>query len=234
MQKSLSTVFVLVSIVLMFQCGKDQSVEPQGPSDLCAVAVVGPTIAAFNQQDAWQILLENEGSGTATEYSVVFYKEDGEELDSIYVTSPIAPGGERLVELAWTPTVLEETEVYGQVVCPDDIWTRNDVTPSLPIRIYPQEQRQYFIWDNDNDSYHYKPDASGTMNCEDGLKLALRELGIRSIGDMPKPAGGGDIDKIDSQGIMTTDARCDISKELPRVLRNYKAVFIELGLYCRT
>jgi hypothetical protein len=236
--RTISEIILLCSAAFfILQCSKKQPVEPQGSSDLMAVEVIGPPVAEINQEDTWQIRIENAGSNTENQYSVKLFKEEDVELGSIDGTTPIAPREDLSVAFIWTPTTLEETHLYGRIVCAGDENVENDASPMLSVRIHPEGERQYLIWDND--------DGSGDERSEQGLRSALRDNGIRfQISGMGPglastsiwpDASGTEFDVEDeTANPFLNQICCEVSRELPAVLCNYDIVFVALGTYCLT
>ena len=236
--RTISKIILLCSVsFFILQCSKKQPVEPRGSSDLMAVEVIGPPIAEINQEDTWQVRVENMGSNSENQYSVKLFKEDDVELGSIDGTTPIAPREDLSVAFIWTPTTLEETHLYGRIVCAGDENVENDVSSMLPVRIHPEGERQYLIWDND--------DGSGEERSEQGLRSALRDNGIRfqisgMDHEMASAAFGPDASGMEfdvengTANPFLNQVYCEVSRELPAVLRNYDIVFVALGTYCFT
>ena len=218
--RTAAKIYTLIFLtVFVLQCSKDDTVGPEGPSDLAAVEIIGPPVAEVNQPDTWQVLLENAGIGTAYRYSVSLLNAAGQELGAVDLESPIPEGDERLVEFVWTPNTIEEIQVYGSVNCETDGNSENDISPSFRVRIHPQGERQYLIWDHDN--------ASGDTLSELGLVRALRGNGVQCF-DLTK---GNELGLLRTPGIFLTDVKCDVSKTLSKVIRNYEVVFIALGAW---
>ena len=221
----------------ILQCSKKQPVESRGSSDLMAVEVIGPPVAEINREDTWQVRVENTGSNSENQYSVKLFKEDDVELGSIDGTTPIAPREDLSVVFIWTPTSLEETHLYGRIVCAGDENVENDVSPMLSVRIHPEGERQYLIWDND--------DGSGEERSEQELRSTLRDNGIRfhisgmdhemaSAAIRPDASEIGYDVESETANPFLNQVYCEVSRELPAVLRNYDIVFATLGTYCLT
>ena len=236
--RTISKIILLCSVsFFILQCSKKQPVEPRGSSDLMAVEVIGPPIAEINQEDTWQVRVENMGSNSENQYSVKLFKEDDVELGSIDGTTPIAPREDLSVAFIWTPITLEETHLYGRIVCAGDENAENDVSSMLPVRIHPEGERQYLIWDND--------DGSGEERSEQELRSTLRDNGIRfQISGMNHEMASASIRPDASElefdvedgtaNPFLNQVYCEVSRELPAVLRNYDIVFVALGTYCFT
>lgn len=173
-------------------------------NDLAAVEVLGPPNAELNQPDLWQVIVRNIGMFEQNSFTVKLYQEGGLELGSIDVLETIQPLEVVAFNFFWTPEVLGETELYGEVILIGDEFEDNNLTQDFGVTIFPEGERQYLLWDNDNDSYYTDPNTGATKNCEDGLEEALTA------------------NEIDYQ----------LVTELPKVLRNYNVVFVCLGLYC--
>ena len=173
-------------------------------NDLAAIEVLGPPNAEINQPDMWQVIVRNIGMFEQNSFTVKLFQEGGLELGSINVSETIQPLEVIAYNFYWIPEVLEETELYGEVVFIDDEFEDNNITQDFGVSIFPEGERQYLLWDNDNDSHYTDPNTGITKNCEDGIEETLTANGI------------------DYQ----------LVTELPKVLRNYNVVFVCLGLYC--
>ncbi|MEA2095740.1 MAG: hypothetical protein U9P73_03455 [Candidatus Cloacimonadota bacterium] len=173
-------------------------------NDLAAIEVLGPPNAEINQPDMWQVIVRNIGMFEQNSFTVKLFQEGGLELGSINVSETIQPLEVIAYNFYWTPEVLEETELYGEVIFIDDEFEDNNITQDFGVSIFPEGERQFLLWDNDNDSHYTDPNTGITKNCEDGIEETLTANGI------------------DYQ----------VVTELPKVLRNYNVVFACLGLYC--
>ncbi len=173
-------------------------------NDLDAVEVLGPPNAELNQPDLWQVVVRNIGVLEQNSFTVKLYQEGGLELGSIDVLETIQPLETITCNFFCTPEILGEIEIYGEVILAGDEFEDNNITPDFSVTIFPEGERQYLLWDNDNNSHYTDPNSGGTKNCEDGLEEALSANGI------------------DYQ----------LVTQLPKVLRNYDVVFVCLGLYC--
>jgi hypothetical protein len=173
-------------------------------NDLTAVEVIGPVIAELNQPDIWKVAVKNCGLQSQDSYVVKLFDEDGSEIGMIEVFAPIAPLQTVEHSFQWTPAELGETHLYGEVIFSNDEMLNNNITPMLPVSIFPEGERQYLVWDNDNSSHYTDPNTGAIKNSEEGILDALTANGINY----------------------------QLVTELPAVLRNYDVVFICLGLYC--
>jgi len=175
-------------------------------NDLAAVEVLGPPNAEIDQPDLWQVNVRNIGMLEQNSFTVKLYQASGMglELGSIDVLETIQPLDVVAFNFFWTPDVLGDTELYGKVILAGDECQNNDMTQNLDVTIFPEGERQYLLWDNDNNSYYTDPNTGATKNCEDGLEEALSANGINY----------------------------QLVTQLPKVLRNYNVVFACLGLYC--
>lgn len=173
-------------------------------NDLSAIEVLGPPNAELNQPDLWQVNVKNMGMNEQNSFTVKLYQEGGLELGSIEVSETIQPLETVAYNFFWTPEVLGETEIYGEVILAGDEFEDNNLTQNFGVTIFPEGERQYLLWDNDNGSHYTDPNSGITKSCEDGLEEALSANGI------------------DYQ----------LVTEIPKILRNYDVVFVCLGLYC--
>jgi len=173
-------------------------------NDLAAIEVLGPPNAELNQPEMWQVIVRNMGMNEQNNFTVKLFQESDIELGNIDVSTTIQPLEIVAYNFFWTPEVLEDTEVYGEVILVDDEFESNNVTENFEITIFPGGERQYLLWDNDNGSHYIDPNSGTSKNSEDGIEEALAANGIGF----------------------------QLVTELPKVMRNYNVVFICLGLYC--
>jgi hypothetical protein len=173
-------------------------------NDLCALEVFGPPNAEINKPDLWKVIVKNSGLLAQDSYSVKIFQEGGFELGSIDVQNTIEPLALSEHNFYWTPSFIEDTNLYGQVVLAGDEFDGNDASENHGVSIFPAGERQYLLWDHDNDSYYIDPNNGSIRDCEDGIEDAL----------------------------IANEITYQLVTELPEVLRNYNVVFATLGLYC--
>ncbi len=173
-------------------------------NDLAAVEVNGPPNAQLNQPDLWKVVVKNCGLLAQDLYTVKLFGEDGIELGCIDVAETIEPFEQQEHNFYWTPAIQGNTYLYGEVILPGDEFNGNDTSPNHDVQIFPEGERQYLVWDNDNNSYYYDPNTNQFRDSEYGIVQALIDNGI---------------------SFQTVT-------QLPSILRNYHVVFVCLGLYC--
>lgn len=173
-------------------------------NDLAAMIVDGPVIAEQNQLELWKVIVKNTGINTQDSYTVKLFRDDEIELGSIQIDESLSPAAISEHNFFWTPTILENLEIYGEVFLNGDENPNNNTTEHLNVSVFPQGERQYLLWDNDNNSDYIDPESGAFFQCEDGLENALT----------------------------ANDVDFDLVNELPPNLKNYNVVFAELGLYC--
>lgn len=205
MNTKFSTIALVIVVLLFSQCGKDQGVNPGGESRLVVTEVVGPPNAEMNVAETYQVVIKNYGEKSDDTYEIKLYKTGDVELATLTASDPIDKNRTKTYDLTWTPSELEELRLYARVCNVGEDITEVDTSFSLAVYTFPENEKQYLIWDNDNDSWYYRPGGGLVQqSCEAGLVRAL----------------------------MDNDCDSHIVEELPRVLRNYDIVFIELGKYC--
>lgn len=173
-------------------------------NDLSASEVYGPPNAELNKPDLWKVIVKNSGLLPQSNYTVKIYKEGGVELGSIDVNETIEPLAYAEHNFFWTPIDLEDTHLIGEVIFTGDEFTDNNISENHDVHVFPEGERQYLVWDNDNSSSYYDPNNNMVRNSEYGLEQALISNGINF----------------------------ETVSDLPQVLRNYNTVFVCLGLYC--
>lgn len=127
----------------------------------------------------------------------VYYRTsfDGEWIELAYYDEDIPSWTQEYIELPEAgPSyylAFEGKAMWGYGVCLDDILVEDDVM-------------NIFIWDHDNNSHYPDQDFGGERGCEEGLTMALDNLGIDYV----------------------------LGSNLPADMLTYQLIFVELGLYC--
>lgn len=173
-------------------------------NDLRAMDVDGPHLVNPGEEGAWTVNIENAGLNTQDNYTVGFYKHGGEELGTVAVSDPLAPGATASYDFYWSPQDQENTGVYGVVYLAGDEYGNNDQSAYCYVRISEDLNLNVLIWDNDNSSDYEDPETGLLKNCEDGIENALSMNGIDYA----------------------------VTTVLPSDLSTFDMVFISLGLYC--
>ena len=202
MRKTL--ILLLPILLIIYHCRHEPPVQPNMLSDLTVEDIIGPPNAEVDKADTWQVVVRNVGMTTIQAFTVVLFMADDVELASQDVSIPMAPKDTMVVDIQWTPTVLGLTTLCAEVITENDVGTLNNRSNEWDVYIFNGAYTQIFIWDNDNRSTYHNPEGLYSWNCEFGLMRALQN------------------DYLEYQ----------IHTELPRILRNYDIVFVELGLFC--
>ncbi|MCK5343262.1 MAG: hypothetical protein KAR20_07650 [Candidatus Heimdallarchaeota archaeon] len=172
-------------------------------NDLAVTEVAGPTYLEQNQQGTWTVTVKNPGLLTQDDYTVRFFKHDGFEIGSIQSTISLENNDTADFDFSWTPSEIESTALYGQVILGGDEFPDND-TKNHYLRVNSETQLNVLILDNDNDSYYFPPETGNYIGCEGGIVETLELNGIGST----------------------------VVTSLPANLSAYDIVFVELGLWC--
>jgi hypothetical protein len=172
-------------------------------NDLAAVKIVGPPNAEANTQDTWNITIKNNGQNAQSDYMVKFYSNEV-EVGSIVSTDELAPLDSREHSFNWTPEIVENTFLRGEVFLAEDEFMSNNSTDVFNLEVFPTGEKQYLIWNNDNDSYYYDPDNGEHRDSEYGVEQAL----------------------------IANDINYKKVEILPEVLYNYDIIFVCLGQFC--
>ena len=102
-------------------------------NDMAATDISGPEVVNMGSPATYTITVRNWGEFMQNDYTVKLMKEGGVELASTQVTVPLEFLETTSVDLEWTPAILEETYVYGQVVLTGDENPANDETTPLDV-----------------------------------------------------------------------------------------------------
>jgi hypothetical protein len=106
--------------------------------DLAAMSIVGSSSPFINEDNVYQINVQNAGVNTQDYYTVKLMKmENRSELASIIVSEPLLSGDTTTHSLSWTPTEHGDFDLYGKVVLAGDENPQNDYTKILPVTIIP-------------------------------------------------------------------------------------------------
>lgn len=197
---------LMIAVLLFFQCGKDQGVNPSGQSRLVVAEIIGPPNAEINTAELYRVIIRNHGDRSDETYRITLYKTGDNELATITSSEPISRNHTKTFDLTWTPTELEEFRMYARVSPVGENIANADTSAGIPVYTFPENEKQYLVWDNDNDSYYIRPVSGYRENCQVGLNRTITQNGLET----------------------------HIVNTLPKALRNYDIVFIELGVHCPT
>lgn len=103
-------------------------------NDLAALSITGDNTPNVGFTTNYNITVFNCGLNTQNDYQVKLMKEGGIELGS--VEGPTLAGNNQvIVTIPWTPTVIENTNLYGKIVLASDQNTNNDQTSNLMVTV---------------------------------------------------------------------------------------------------
>ena len=173
-------------------------------NDLSALEVTGPTFIEQNQEDTWSVIVKNTGLLAQDNYTVKLFKHGGLEIGSIQSTSSLEASETADFEFTWTPSEIENTGLYGQVILEGDEFSNNDNSDYSYLRVNTGVQLNVIILNTDNNSHFVHPETGASLNCEESIK-----------------------ENLDLNGIEYT-----VVTNLPDDLSTYDIVFVELGLWC--
>lgn len=105
-------------------------------NDLMGLSVTGNTAPTVNTQTPYIVTVKNNGGNAQSNYTVKLYKQGDVELGSMPGTQ-VAAGATAQFSFNWTPTVVENTSLYGKVILTGDNNAANDQTAPLAIAVQP-------------------------------------------------------------------------------------------------
>ena len=173
-------------------------------NDLAITEISGNNSIEQNQEGRWIVNLKNQGILEQNSYTVKLFKYGGEEIGAIDVDTPIQAGEEASFEFSWTPTDIENTMLYGEVILENDENLENNRSSYHYLRVHSVNQLNVLILDTDNNAHYVSPETGESVGCERGIQKAL---GINGIN-------------------YTTVT------SLPEEIYTYDIVFVDLGLWC--
>lgn len=103
-------------------------------NDLASISIIGSSIPIMDTPSEYVIGVRNNGTLEQTAYSVKLMKSGGIELVGM-VGLPIAPGQDIYYTLTWSPTQIENIQVYAQVLLDGDQVPANDISPSINVYV---------------------------------------------------------------------------------------------------
>ena len=110
------------------------TIENTPQNDLAALSISGTNIPSVNIAASYTVTLFNWGTSPQSNYTVKLYKTGNVELASIPGPT-IAPGVQATATLSWTPSIAENTQIYGKVILTGDQNPLNDQTNNMNITI---------------------------------------------------------------------------------------------------
>jgi len=107
--------------------------------DLAATAITGPTNASVNALSNYTVTVRNGGQTAVTpaDYTVQLMKQGDVQIASVPGVA-LSTGQQADFTLPWTPSVAEQTYVYGKVTYGADIYPGNDQTANFNVNVFPQ------------------------------------------------------------------------------------------------
>lgn len=99
--------------------------------------IEGSYAPAINKENVYTITVKNLGVATQNNYTVRLMKEDGVELASV-AGQAIASKESQRYELTWTPTEIEKTSFYGEIVFAGDEQNVNNKTNDFIVTVQPE------------------------------------------------------------------------------------------------
>ncbi len=112
----------------------DVMIENIPQNDLAALSITGSNTPSINSASTYTVTLFNWGTNPQSNYTVKLYKTGNIELASV-AGSTINPGLQATATLTWTPTVAENTFIYGKVILNGDQNNLNDQTSNMNILV---------------------------------------------------------------------------------------------------
>lgn len=173
-------------------------------NDMAATEIAGPTFIEQNQQGTWSVTVKNSGLLAQNNYTVKLFKHGGLEIGSIQSDILLQTYETASFDFTWTPSEIENTGLYGQVILAGDEFPDNDISNYHYLRVNSETQLNVIVWNNDANSHFYHPETGAYLGCEESIKENLDLNGIE-------------------YGVVNT---------LPEDLSAYDIVFVELGLWC--
>jgi len=115
----------------------DVTIETTPQNDLAAIAVTGTQTPSVGTASNYEVTVFNWGIATQSDYTVKLFKAGDIELASVPGVT-VSQDSQVSVTLSWTPSVAENTFIYGKVFLTGDQNPLNDQTPNLNLMIQSQ------------------------------------------------------------------------------------------------
>ncbi len=184
----------------------DVSISAILDNDMSLTSVTGPVSVDVAQTGTWTVTVKNNGSLPESDFTVkLFSWKTGELIASISDPDILGPFGTKSYDFDWTPSVTQNTVLYGVVVLEGDQFESNNSSKGFFVRVSPDLPASILIWDNDNNiPTIIDPEQGELITPSVALKHALDAAGLAY----------------------------DFTNYLPDSLYNYDMIFCTMGCYC--
>ena len=165
--------------------------------DLAALSISGPNILNIGTARAFNILVRNSGTSSASDYTVRLMS--GNDVLETATGVALAPTETHTFTLSWTPTVEGNFLLTGEILWADDSNPDNDKTAPLSVDVYPVGIEVIYIGTPNSNTtantapfnFYYRNSLSQTIyrNTEinaSGLITHIEYM-FTGAGDIPSP-----------------------------------------------
>ena len=175
-------------------------------TDLTVTNVEGPIVIDITETGQWDMNVKNLGSLPQSDFTLkLFSFKFGDLIGTIDITEAINPGETKAFTFDWTPSIAQNTALYGIVIKDGDEYEQNNMSGSHFVRVNPDIDFNILVWDNDN--------SIGTILDPEN-------------GDMIQPSTGL-TRALDAAGL-----NYDYCTSLPDDLFEYEILYSTMGCYC--
>lgn len=117
----------------------DISIEPVVPVNLAAVSLQGNQHPITGKTYAYNLTVRNKGTEPQSGFTLSLKDgATGAELAKKPVTETLQPEEQKTFALDWTPGSLETASLTGEVACPGDPVSKDNVTRPLTVNVQPE------------------------------------------------------------------------------------------------